>query len=180
VKSVCLILILLAAQAGNGQALDVDEKLSSVRFNIGNFGLDVEGSLGNLRGSVLYDRRNLASSSFRLSADANTIDTGIALRDKHLQKEEYLDAKKYTTLEFTSTSIVTTQTSDEILVSGTLTIKNTTKHIQVPVKVVPSDGRFDFSGTFTINRLEYLVGNSSISLADDVTVTFSIRTLIVP
>lgn len=175
----CLV-VMLVTQMAFGQGLSVDEQHTSVKFQIKNFGLEVEGSLSNIRGSVVFDRNNLTASSFHLSADASTIDTGIALRNKHLQKPEYLDARNHPTLEFTSTGIVQTKNMDEVLVTGNMTIKNTTKQIQVLVKLIPSEKTVNFEGSFMINRLDYKVGSSSVTLSDEVVVSFRLALMFTP
>ena len=47
----------------------------------------------------------LPASSFNVSVDVNTINTGVDSRDSHLKKEEYFNAEKYPTINFASTSI---------------------------------------------------------------------------
>lgn len=170
-----LVALVLVACEAHSQQFHVDGQQSSVTFRIRNFGLEVEGSLGNVRGSIVFDDRNPAASSFRLSADASTIDTGIYLRDRHLQKKEYLDATTCKTLDFTSTRIEKTRTTGELVVTGNLTIKNTTKEIQVPLILRSMNGHVEFAGTFTIDRQDYDVGDSSLSLADDVIILFTIQ-----
>lgn len=166
-----VVALLLIAHAAYTQQLQVDDQQSSVTFRIRNFGLEVEGTLSKVSGTVVFDPSNIEASSFRLSADPATIDTGISLRDKHLQKNEYLDAGKYKTIDFVSTRVA--RMDGNVVVTGNLTIKGTTKEILVPVNITPM---MEFDGSFTINRLDYKVGSGSFSLADEITVVFSIRT----
>jgi polyisoprenoid-binding protein YceI len=173
-RTVLFVALLLWAQASPCQQPGIDTGRSTVAFRIKNFGLEVQGSLGNVRGSVVFDRNNLASASFSIAADANTVNTGIALRDRHLQKSEYLDAEKYQTLEFVSTAVKLAKKADEVLVTGNLTIKNVKRQIEVLVRVTPLQGVTNFSGSFTVNRLDYTVGKSSLSLGDEVVVDFSL------
>lgn len=171
-----IYLLLIGVTTGYSQQLRVDGDRSSIVFQIRNFGLDVRGTLSGAKGSIVLDSANIDLSSFKLSADASSINSGISLRDQHLQKRDYLDTRNYKTLDFISTSVRRTQLSEEIIVKGKLTIKNISKEIVVPVRVIVSQNAVDFIGSFTINRLDYMVGTSSFTLADQVKVEFLIGT----
>ncbi len=175
-----LCFLLFFAVSAECQQLTVDGQHSSVVIAVRNFGLDVRGTIGGVTGSILLDTTRLVSSSFELTAEAKTIDTGISLRDQHLQKREYLDTKNFPTLRFSSTAVTTGASPRELFVTGNLTIKNTTKSIRVPVSIsksVAQPGGVELNGSFTIDRLDYQVGGSSLSLSDEVTVRFTIRAL---
>jgi polyisoprenoid-binding protein YceI len=166
-----LIVIQSCAQS---QHLQVQEKSSTVSFKIRNFGLTVEGSLAKPEGKVQYDRANPSSSKFELKIASGTIDTGIGLRDRHLLGAEYLDAERYPYMKFVSTAVRRGDAENTIVVEGDLTIRATTKKIQVPVTVTPSATGYSFRGTFEISRTGFGVGRNSISLADEVSVDFEI------
>jgi polyisoprenoid-binding protein YceI len=51
-----------------------------------------------------------------------------------------------------------------------LTIKATTQEVRFPVAVVVRGGEQYFTGSFTINRLDYQQGEESLVLANEVTV----------
>lgn len=171
-----IYLLLIAVNASYAQQLLVDEHHSSIIFQVQNFGVDVRGTLAGAKGTIVLDTADITLSSFRLSADATTIDSGISLRDQHLRKHEYLDAKTYGIIEFVSTSVAKTKLRDEIMVKGRLKIKNTSNEIVVPVRIARSNKGVDFAGSFTINRLDYMVGTHSITLADQVKIEFLIST----
>src|SRR5258705_4526929 len=78
---------------------------SEIKFTIKNFGLNVTGTVSGLSGSIQFNPSNLSASSFNVSVDANTINTGVDMRDNHLKKEEYFNVSKYPVINFVSTSI---------------------------------------------------------------------------
>ncbi|MEO8713059.1 MAG: YceI family protein [Parafilimonas sp.] len=142
----------------------VDEK-SEIKFIIKNFGLNVSGSFNGLNGSIIFNASNLSASSFNVSVDVNTINTGIDMRDSHLKKEDYFDAEKYSTIRFVSTSITGNQNGYAI--NGNLTIKGTTRAVSFPFTVQNQDNGLLFTGSLSINRKDFNVGGSSAVLSNN-------------
>ncbi|QLH45367.1 MAG: YceI family protein [Bacteroidota bacterium] len=63
---------------------------STITFKIKNAGIWVKGSFTKSSIQVSFDEVNLAQSEFIGQIDANSIQTGIKLRDNHLRdKEEF-------------------------------------------------------------------------------------------
>lgn len=60
---------------------------SIIKFTIKNFGLPVEGTFTDLQGEITFDIQNPANGKFNVSVDANSINTGIEMRDNHLRKK---------------------------------------------------------------------------------------------
>jgi polyisoprenoid-binding protein YceI len=173
VKNFVGILILLVTSAANAQEL-VPDKTSRVGFEIKNFGITVAGTFSGLSGTINFDPDRPENSLVNLSIQVATIETGISLRNKHLKKEEYLAAGRYPELKISSISIIK-KSSDTYIFTGNLSIKEITKEISFPFTVFPSENGFDFAGMFTINRLYFGVGGSSVSMSDNVLVKFQIR-----
>lgn len=141
---------------------------AAVEFEINNMGVAVDGSLSSPSGTVVFDPADLGNSSVNATVNVSTIDTGIEARDKDLKKAEYFDVEKYPTIRFRSTSI--TKTNKGYQATGKLTIKGTTKNISIPFTVENNV----FKGRFTIDRLDYHVGEDSWILSDEVRVKFSL------
>ena len=57
---------------------------------------------------------------------------------------------------------------------GNITIKGTTKEIQFPFKATPKDNGYLFEGSFKLNRRDFNVGGSSISMSDNLDVNLSV------
>lgn len=136
----------------------------------------MEGSLSKPEGSIVFNSENPAASTFALKVLANTIDTGIGLRNQHLKSNEYFDAARYPYLKFQSVTLSPTDVKNTYMVSGDLTIKDRTKRIQIPVTVITSSGAYTFRGKFEIDRRDFGVGKNSLSLADEVMIGFEIVT----
>lgn len=148
---------------------------SSVTFAIKNMGLTVEGSFRGLKGSIEFDPNELSSSRFNVVLNANTIDTGIELRNKHLQKEEYLDVANFAEIGFVSTKIETWAQSGKYKVTGKLTIKKVTKEVIFDFTAQKQNIGHLLKGEFSIDRRDYGVGGNSFSMADDVRIFLSVK-----
>ena len=145
--------------------VDADD---SVTFIIKNFGINTKGSFSGLKGAIKWDATDPSNSSFNVSVDANTINTGIDMRDNDLRKERYFNVAKYPTLNFVSTAVNATN------VTGNLTIKGITKQINIPYTVKPSGNGYLFEGKFSLNRRDFDVGGSSFTLGDDLQVQLKV------
>ena len=151
----------------------VDEG-SRVHFVIKNFGIKTGGDFTGLKGTIKFDPVNFGSSVFDVSVDANTIDTDNSSRDGHLRKSEYFDVAKFKTINFKSTRVVKSTVAGRFYVFGELTIKGVTKPVEFGFGATPKDGGFVFDGEFGINRRNFGVGGSSISMSDNLTVSLSV------
>jgi polyisoprenoid-binding protein YceI len=154
--SLTAIILLLAA------FVPVNWKLSSssVTFKIKHAGLVVNGSLSGTQTHINFDAANPARSSIVASLESATIETGIALRNKHLKKEQYLYVDKFPMITMRSTKIEKTG-NNMYLGYFDLTIKETTKNIQLPFTFTENTSGGEFKGEFKINRLDYGVGESN-------------------
>jgi polyisoprenoid-binding protein YceI len=149
----------------------LDDK-SEVNFTIKNFGFSTPGSLKGLKGSIKFNSSDLVSSSFNVSVDVNTVNTGVDARDSHIKKEEYFNAEKFPVISFNSTKITKEQNS--YTVTGNLTIKGVTRPVSFPFTVQNQDNGLIFSGSFSINRKDFGVGGSSAVLGNSVDVSLKV------
>lgn len=147
---------------------------SAITFSIKNAGLNVSGKLSGFQSELNFYPEHLASSTIVASVEANSINTGIDLRDKHLKKEEYFDVTKYPKIEMSSVSF-------EKLAEGyfkgkfKLTIKKTSKEITIPFYYTESGNTAQLKGTFTLNRRDFEVGGSSWTMSDPVTISILVN-----
>jgi polyisoprenoid-binding protein YceI len=153
--------------------MPIDEG-SKVKFVIKNFGINTEGTLQGLSGTVNFDPEKLERSFFDVSVDVKTVNTDIESRDNHLRKPEYFDVEKFPKILFKSTKITKTNKPEYLFVFGQLTIKGITKEVKFPFSYQAKNGGYLFEGEFTINRLDFGVGGQSFSLSDELTVSLSV------
>jgi polyisoprenoid-binding protein YceI len=148
---------------------------SKVHFVINNFGIPTGGDFTGLSGSIKFDPNDLTTADFDVSVDANSIDTDIEARDNHLRRTDYFDVKTYPKITFKSTKVSKTNKEGYLYMFGNITIKGVTKEVKFPFTATAKNGGYYFEGSFKLNRRDFGVGGSSVSLADELNVSLSIN-----
>lgn len=136
---------------------------ADIRFFIRNAGLEVEGSFGEVQGTFVTDERNLPVLVVG-TAKVKSIDTGIGLRDSHLQGKDYFHVAAFPEMRMQMLGV------DDKKIRFNVTIKGKSKTYEMPYvwKVVQDQGQF--SVRFKLNRRDFGVGGSSLMLSDDLIV----------
>lgn len=165
IKIVSLSVIASIALASMSFLLKPDYTKSAVTFKIKNAGIGVDGAFKKFEANIDYNESAQAPSSVKATINVESIDTGIEGRDKHLRKDDFFNAGVFPTITFVSTQILKT-TNGSFIAEGKLTIKDVTKDIRIPFTY--TNGIFE--GTVTLNRLDYGVGGSSLTMGNDVEV----------
>ena len=171
---VCLVLVISSINLVVAQTFSPSDKESSVTFTIRNFGLNVDGKLSGLSGTINFDSNSLENSLFIVKVESNSINTGIDLRDKHLKKESFLDVVRFHYIHFVSTKVSNTEKQNIYHVDGKLTIKGITKDAGFNFSVVNKTNAIQLKGEFRINRKDFNVGGSSLSMADTVDIQLDV------
>ncbi len=149
---------------------------SKVHFVIRNFGFKVDGDFTGLKGSIVFDPAILSKSRFNVTVNSASVNTDNNVRDNHLRKSEFFDVEKYPVIHFVSTKITTSTNAGHFYVFGNLTIKGVSKAVEFGFSATPSANGYLFTGGFDINRRDFGVGGSSISMSDNLTVTLTVST----
>src|ERR1035437_4707054 len=77
------------SQEGN---FTVDPAHTCIGFDIGHLGLSrVQGRFAKLAGSLHADATNVSKSSVKITVDASSVDTAVALRDTDLRSPNFFD-----------------------------------------------------------------------------------------
>jgi len=144
-------------------------KSSSISFKIKNAGLTVNGTFSGLETAIDFNPLKPEDANIKASISANTINTGIEMRDNHLKKPEYFDVEKFPKITIQSTKI---EKTGPISFLGTfkLNLKGTIKEIKIPFNFLKLADKTELKGSFSINRTDYKVGGNSFTLSDNVTV----------
>jgi polyisoprenoid-binding protein YceI len=147
---------------------------SKVHFVIKNFGIKTGGDFKGLKGTIKFLPANLGASAFDVTVDAATIDTDNESRDEHLRKAEFFDVATYKTIQFKSTKVTLSSTAGRYYMFGNVTIKGVTKPVEFGFSATAKEGGYVFDGEFKINRRDFGVGESSVSMSDNLTVSLSV------
>ena len=127
----------------------------------------VRGSFKQFEGTATIDTANPAASSVNLSIDAGSVGTGVADRDGHLKSADFFDVETYPKITFVSTEVE--RDGSDWIITGDLTIKDTTKPVSIVFEETGSaqdpfgNLRVGFEGEVTVNRKDWgLVWNAAL------------------
>jgi polyisoprenoid-binding protein YceI len=138
----------------------IDDDHSAVSFKIRHLVSYVRGNFNTFEGTFEYEPGNPESWSANAVIQADSIDTHVAARDKHLRSADFFDAEQFPTLTFESTS-VSAVTNTAAKVQGILTIHGVGKPVELDLEIhgTASDpwGNIStaFTATTTVNRKDF-------------------------
>lgn len=117
------------------ETYNIDATHSFVNFSIRHVVAKASGSFNDVTGVIKIDRSNLAQSSVNAKIRVSSINTGLAKRDDHIQKVDYLDVPGFADITFVSTK-VEAKSATEGVMTGQFTLHGVTKEIAIPFKVL--------------------------------------------
>ncbi len=147
----------------------IEKGVEPIRFQIKNAGITVNGTISDWEYEFVWDAKKLANCSISGRANPIAIDTGIKLRDKHLQGRQYFHAEKFPVISLQSKKIISTKKGNYKGIFE-LQIRDVKKEIEIPFSVTTSSHKQYFKAEFNINRLDFYLGESSLVLGDEVKV----------
>ncbi|MDP5098344.1 MAG: YceI family protein, partial [Flavobacterium sp.] len=130
------------------------------------------GTFTKMGGTVKFDEADLADSKFDLTFEVSSISTGNGMKNKKAQTAEWFNAAKYPQIKYTSTKI--DKSGNDYIVYGNITMKGVTKEKKVNLKVSKSGSDLTFTGTLSVNRLDFKVGKASEIVPNTMNITYSI------
>src|SRR5687767_11328330 len=143
-----------------------------VDFSIKNMGLTVNGRMDLVDIQFTQPTADPATWKLEGTASPGTIATGIAIRDKHLKKPDYFDVEHHQYIRMQSVGIKG-KGKNNYEGSFNLTIKGITKTVIASFSISANGDTKNITGEFTINRLDYGLGEESAVLSDNVKIRVS-------
>jgi len=113
----------------------IDNKHSFANFSIRHIVAKTSGTFTDITGVININHEQLAQSSVNATINVASVNTGLAKRDAHIQKPDYLDAVNFGEMTFVSKSIKATSATEGII-TGDFTMHGVTKEISMPFKVL--------------------------------------------
>ena len=151
-------------------SMTINVQKSKVTFEVKKLGiLPVKGTISDFTGQIFLDMNALADLAFNVCVNPITIDTGNTRRDKHLKNKDFFHVYEHPAICFRSTSLQYDENGYRAI--GDLSMLGVTNEISIPFSF--SDGIF--SGTFTLNRLEYGLGKKFPAFVVGKTISISIN-----
>ncbi len=135
-KSLFVLGLLMSTSAiAAPEIYNIDTAHSFANFSIRHVVSKTSGSFNDIKGVVKVDRENLANSSVNAKISLASISTGLAKRDDHIKKPEYLDASAFGEITFVS-SKVEAKSKTEGVMTGQFTLHGVTKELSIPFTVL--------------------------------------------
>jgi polyisoprenoid-binding protein YceI len=156
---------------------------STVRFDADATGHTVHGMTHQVSGWVSFDPEDLsreAEVSFKV--EGATLDTGNKSRDKKM-RESHLETARYPTIAFQSTKVkaiaptLRADETQEMEITGTLSLHGIEKVISFPVKAVRRGGELVVTGETSVRMTDYgipIPGFLFMKVKDEVKVMFEV------
>jgi len=125
----------------------IDSAHSSAQFTVRHMMItNVRGAFGTVKGTVVYDPDHPGESAIETEIDASTINTLDAQRDAHLKSADFLDVERYPVITFKSKKVESVD-SDELKVTGDLTIHGVTREVLLKVETPSAETKDPWGNT---------------------------------
>lgn len=129
------LLSLSYGTASFAQTWNVDKAHSRFGFGVTHLSVSqIDGNFKTYEATITSSKPDFSDASFEISAEMASINTDIEQRDAHLKSPDLLDAEKYPTLTFKSTSFKKVSGKNYKL-SGNLTLHGVTKPVTIDVTI---------------------------------------------
>ncbi len=184
-----LSLSFFAVQPAFAAQYKIDPDHTTVQFEIKHLLTNVRGRFNHFSGSFTYEAGKPETWNANVNIQAESIDTNVSARDKHLRSEDFVDVEKFPILKFESTGVSDAGESSFKL-QGNLTIHGVTKPVTFDAEILgtakdPWGNTFaSFTATAKINRKDFgLTWNQAVEtggflVGDEVTIMLEVAGLL--
>lgn len=167
---------------------ELDSAHTGVQFKVRHLMVSyVRGDFERISGKIVYDEQDVSKSSADITIDADSINTRVAKRDKHLRSPDFLDVAKHPSITFKSKKVEKAG-NGKLKMTGDLTIRGLTREvvleIEGPTSVIKDpwgNTRAGGVATTKINRKDFgLTWNKTLEaggvvVGDEVEITIDIE-----
>ncbi len=151
---------------------------SEIVFTTRQMGVPVEGRFGKFSAQIVLDPKKPEAGSVAFSIDTGSARFGSPELDAEVPKPTWLNVPQFPQASFQSSAIKAAGPG-RFEVTGRLSIKGAQRDVVVPVQLVQAGALSTASGSFTIKRLEFKVGEAEWAdtsmLANDILVRFKLQ-----
>lgn len=170
-------IMMLAPSASKAQTWSSDPVHSTVMYTVKHVVTPMIGMFKKFNVDITWDATKLAESKISATLDASSVKMGMDKLEGHLQSPDFFDVAKFPEWSFVSTSITADKKSKsktKYIANGKLTVHGVTKDVAIPFEFFgmledPRGNTAGFGAEFTINRLDYGVGqDGGTMLGNDV------------
>jgi polyisoprenoid-binding protein YceI len=167
------------------ETYQIDNKHSFANFTIRHVVAKTAGTFTDVTGMIKIDAKQLEKSSVQAKIAVASINTGLAKRDEHVQKSDYLDAMNFGEITFVSKSVKAISATEGNM-TGDFTLHGVTKEITFPFKVLGfgadpwGSQRAGFEATTIIKASDYGFGwmkETNAPVGDEIEVNLLIEAI---
>jgi len=153
------------------------------RFSYTHLGFTTQQSrFDKTTGTVVYDKEG-RTGSVNITIETNSVSTGSALFNQHIQGEDFLDTAKYPTVTFKSTK-VNFDGDKPVSIEGDLTIKGITKRVTLTVTrflaaphPIQKKDTIGADAYTIVKRTDFNMGKYAPAVSDEVRIDIAIEAL---
>ena len=150
---------------------------SEITFTSKQMGVPVQGRFRTFEAQIEFDPKQPDAARIALRIDLASAAIGSAETEAELAKPGWFDTRKFAQASFVSSSVKPAG-AGRFDVAGKLTLKGTGRDLVVPVALQRAGDTTTASGSFTIRRLDYRIGDGDWGdtslVADEVLVKFKL------
>jgi polyisoprenoid-binding protein YceI len=176
-RTAAALLLGAAAVSGAWAQQKLAAAQSEIAFTSRQMGVPVDGKFTRFDAQLTFDPKKPETSKVAFTVDLTSVAIGSAEVETELAKPGWFDTKKQPQATFQSTAFKPAG-AGKFEVSGKLAIKGQSQDVVVPVTVQQSGTNATATGTFTLKRLAYKIGdgewNDTSIVADEVQVRFKL------
>lgn len=140
--------------------IDTKGAHASINFKVSHLGYSfIKGRFNTFSGDFSFDEANLSASKVNVSVDTTSLDSNHAERDKHIRSGDFINASKFSTATFASTSVMD-KGEGQLDIAGDLTLHGVTKPIVISAEFI-GEGQDPWGG----HRAGF-IGSTRLELKD--------------
>jgi polyisoprenoid-binding protein YceI len=126
-----VLLSVFAVTASAADQYTLDTAHSSIEFSVKHMLIsNVKGTFDEFDATIMYDPDNIGNSSVEVSISVASVNTKDKKRDDHLRSDDFFDAANHPQITFKSKKVE--KKGDGYVAVGTLTIRGTSKEVELP------------------------------------------------
>ncbi len=148
---------LFAAEPAQAQQKLVPAQ-SEIAFLTRQMGVPVDGRFRKFDAQVAFDPKQPATAKISFTIDLGSAAIGTAETEAELLKPDWFNTPKFPQATFTSTTVKPAG-AGKLEVAGTLSIKGNSQVVTVPVLLAQSGTFTTATGSFTLKRLDFKIGD---------------------
>ena len=161
----------------------LDQTHTFPRFSYNHLGYSTQLSRFNkTTGKIVLDQA-AKTGEVDIVIDTQSVDTGYATFDEHIQGEDFLDTTKYPTATFKSTKVVF-EGDKPVKVEGNLTLKGVTKPVTLTVtsfQAMPhpmfKKDAIGANAHTVVKRTEFNAGKYAPNVSDEVRIDIAVEAI---